>query len=194
MKATLRYLAGMAGPSGFGSNSTAEQVTEDCSSFLPSAALTALITGASSGIGAETARVLAKRGVRVVIAARDLKKATEVKKNIQKETPKAEVILLEIDLGSFGSVQRFCSEFLALELPLNILINNAGMFSQNLEFSEDKIEMTFATNYLGSFLILDLFLIRVYIKIEIIVIYSLINTHHRSAYILWMLLLCYYIM
>ena len=68
------------------------------------------------------------------------------------------------------------------------------MFSQNLEFSEDKIEMTFATNYLGSFLILDLFLIRVYIKIEIIVIYSLINTHHRSAYILWMLLLCYYIM
>ena len=47
MKATLRYLAGMAGPSGFGSNSTAEQVTEDCSSFLPSAALTALITGKS---------------------------------------------------------------------------------------------------------------------------------------------------
>ncbi|KAH1254971.1 Short-chain dehydrogenase TIC 32, chloroplastic [Glycine max] len=156
MKATLRYLAGMAGPSGFGSNSTAEQVTEDCSSFLPSAALTALITGASSGIGAETARVLAKRGVRVVIAARDLKKATEVKKNIQKETPKAEVILLEIDLGSFGSVQRFCSEFLALELPLNILINNAGMFSQNLEFSEDKIEMTFATNYLGHFLLTEI--------------------------------------
>ncbi|KAL5192031.1 Short-chain dehydrogenase TIC 32, chloroplastic [Glycine soja] len=158
MKATLRYLAGMAGPSGFGSNSTAEQVTEDCSSFLPSAALTALITGASSGIGAETARVLAKRGVRVVIAARDLKKAREVKKNIQKETPKAEVILLEIDLGSFGSVQRFCSEFLALELPLNILINNAGMFSQNLEFSEDKIEMTFATNYLGHFLLTEILL------------------------------------
>lgn len=66
--------------------------------------------------------MLAKRGVRVVIAARDLKKAKEVKKNIQKETPKAEVILLEIDLGSFGSVQRFCSEFLALELPLNILM------------------------------------------------------------------------
>ncbi|KAL2639338.1 hypothetical protein AAZV13_06G164400 [Glycine max] len=157
MKATLRYLAGMAGPSGFGSNSTAEQVTEDCSCFLPSA-LTALITGASSGIGAETARVLAKRGVRVVIAARDLKKAKEVKKNIQKETPKAEVILLEIDLGSFGSVQRFCSEFLALELPLNILINNAGMFSQNLEFSEDKIEMTFATNYLGHFLLTEILL------------------------------------
>jgi len=46
MKATLRYLAGIAGPSGFGSNSTAEQVTQNCSSFLPSG-LTALITGKS---------------------------------------------------------------------------------------------------------------------------------------------------
>lgn len=81
-----------------------------------------LIEGASSGIGAETARVLAKRGVRVVIAARDLKKATEVRESIRKESPNAEVILLEIDLSSFASVQRFCSEFLALELPLNILM------------------------------------------------------------------------
>lgn len=57
-----------------------------------------------------------------MIAARDLKKAKEVRENIQKESPNAEVILLEIDLSSFGSVQRFCSEFLALELPLNILM------------------------------------------------------------------------
>ncbi|KAI9108881.1 hypothetical protein K1719_020186 [Acacia pycnantha] len=153
MKATLRYLAGMAGPSGYGSNSTAEQVTEDC--FF-SSHLTALITGGTSGIGAETARVLAKRGVRVVIGARDLKKAREVRHNIQKETPKAEIIVLEIDLSSFASVQRFCSEFLALQLPLNILINNAGIFSQNLEFSEEKIEMTFATNYLGHFLLTEM--------------------------------------
>ncbi|KAK2388840.1 NADP-retinol dehydrogenase [Trifolium repens] len=157
MKATLKYLAGIAGPSGFGSNSTAEQVTQNCYPFLPSN-LTALITGASSGIGGETARVLAKRGVRVVIGARDLKKAREVRDNIQKESPKAEVILLEIDLSSFCSVQRFCSEFLALDLPLNILINNAGIFSQDLEFSEEKIEITFATNYLGHFLLTEILL------------------------------------
>ncbi|XP_028769951.1 short-chain dehydrogenase TIC 32, chloroplastic [Neltuma alba] len=157
MKATLRYLAGMAGPSGYGSNSTAEQVTEDCSCFL-SSQLTALITGGTSGIGAETARVLAKRGVRLVIGARDLKKAREVRQNIQKETPNAEIIVLEVDLSSFASVQRFCSEFLALQLPLNILINNAGIFSQNLEFSEEKIEMTFATNYLGHFLLTEMLL------------------------------------
>ncbi|KAK7301557.1 hypothetical protein RJT34_12424 [Clitoria ternatea] len=157
MKATLRYLAGIAGPSGFGSNSTAEQVTQHSSLFLHSA-LTALITGGSSGIGAETARVLAKRGVRVVIGARDMKKAKEVRKSIQKETPNAEVILLELDLSSFASVQTFCSQFLALQLPLNILINNAGVFSQNLEFSQDKIEITFATNYLGHFLLTEILL------------------------------------
>ncbi|CAL0320010.1 unnamed protein product [Lupinus luteus] len=157
MKAALRYLAGIAGPSGFGSNSTAEQVTQDCSSFFPSN-LTALITGGTSGIGAETARVLAKRGIRVVIGARDMTKGREMKENIQKESPYAKVIMLQIDLSSFGSVQRFCSQFLALQLPLNILINNAGMFSQNLEFSEEKIEMTFATNYLGHFLLTEILL------------------------------------
>ncbi|XP_034673581.1 short-chain dehydrogenase TIC 32 B, chloroplastic isoform X1 [Vitis riparia] len=153
MKETLRYLAGLAGPSGYGSNSTAEQVTEDCS--LPSQ-LTAIITGATSGIGAETARVMAKRGVRVIIPARDLKKAGEMKEKIQKESPKAEVIVLEIDLSSFASIKRFCSEFLSLGLPLHILINNAGKFSHKLEFSEDKIEMSFATNYLGHFLLTEL--------------------------------------
>ncbi|KAE9602640.1 hypothetical protein Lal_00050229 [Lupinus albus] len=157
MKATLRYLAGIAGPSGFGSNSTAEHVTQHCFPFLPSN-LTALITGASSGIGAETARVLAKRGVRVVIGARDLKKASEARENILKESPKAEILLLEIDLSSFASIQIFCSQFLALELPLNILINNAGIYSPNLEFSEQKIEMTFATNYLGHFLLTNMLL------------------------------------
>ncbi|KAI8543737.1 hypothetical protein RHMOL_Rhmol08G0241500 [Rhododendron molle] len=163
MKETLRYLAGIAGPSGYGSNSTAEQVTQDSSSSsslfsLPNSQLTAIVTGATSGIGAETARVLAKRGVRVVIPARDLKRAGDVRERIQKESPKAEIILLEIDLSSFASVKRFCTEFLSLGLPLNILINNAGKFSQKLEFSEDKIEMTFATNYLGHFLLTELLL------------------------------------
>ncbi|CAI9773795.1 unnamed protein product [Fraxinus pennsylvanica] len=157
MKATLKYLAGIAGPSGYGSKSTAEQVTQDCLLSRPSP-LTAIITGATSGIGAETAKVLAKRGVRIIIPARDLKKATKVKENIQKECPNAEIILLEIDLSSFASIQRFCSEFLSLGLPLHILINNAGKYSQKLEFSEDKIEMSFATNYLGHFLLTEMLL------------------------------------
>ncbi|KAJ8753599.1 hypothetical protein K2173_022840 [Erythroxylum novogranatense] len=155
MKETLKHLAGIAGPSGYGSNATAEQVTEDCASLFPPY-LTAIITGATSGIGVETARVLAKRGVRIVMPARNLKKASEVKEMIQKDTPNAEIITMDIDMSSLASVNRFCSDFLALGLPLNILINNAGIYSKNLEFSEEKIEMTFATNYLGHYLLTDL--------------------------------------
>ncbi|KAG6589433.1 Short-chain dehydrogenase TIC 32 B, chloroplastic, partial [Cucurbita argyrosperma subsp. sororia] len=154
MKDTLRYLAGIAGPSGYGSKSTAEQVTQ-CSSFSSTSQLTAIITGATSGIGAETARVLAKRGVRIVMPARDMKKAAQVKEAIQRESPEAEIIVCEIDLSSLASVQSFCNHFLALRLPLNILINNAGVFSKNLEFSEDKVELTFATNYLGHYFLTE---------------------------------------
>ncbi|GAA0185875.1 hypothetical protein Leryth_022182 [Lithospermum erythrorhizon] len=157
MKATLKYLAGVPGPNGHGSKSTAEQVTQLCS-CSGHYKLTAIVTGATSGIGAETARVLAKRGVRIVIPARDMKKATMVKESIQKESPEAEIIILEIDLSSFASIKRFCAQFLSLGLPLHILINNAGKFSRKLELSEDKIEMTFATNYLGHFLLTEMLL------------------------------------
>ncbi|XP_065875074.1 short-chain dehydrogenase TIC 32 B, chloroplastic [Euphorbia lathyris] len=155
MKETLKYLAGIAGPSGYGSKSTAEHVTLSSSS---ASHLTAIITGATSGIGVETARVMAKRGVRIVMPARDIKKAAKVKELILKDSPNAQIFIFETDLTSLASVKRFCSHFLALHLPLNILINNAGIFSQNLEFSEDKIEMTFATNYLGHFLLTELML------------------------------------
>ncbi|PIN13860.1 Dehydrogenases with different specificities (related to short-chain alcohol dehydrogenases) [Handroanthus impetiginosus] len=159
MKGTLKYLAGAAGPSGYGSKTTADKVAEDClSSINTRSLLTAIITGATSGIGAETARVLAKRGVRIIIPARDLKKAKELKESIQKDSPQAEIIGLELDLSSFGSIQRFCSQFLSLGLPLHILINNAGKYSNKLEFSEDKIELTFATNYLGHFLLTEMLL------------------------------------
>ncbi|CAN1335052.1 Short-chain dehydrogenase TIC 32 B, chloroplastic [Linum perenne] len=167
MKSTVKYLAGIAGPSGYGSKSTAEQVTLDfhlpfsssssSSSSTPSP-LTAIITGATSGIGVETARVLAKRGVRVVIAARDINRANQIKQSIlQNESPAdLEILVMELDLSSFASITSFSHQFLSLGLPLHILINNAGIFSHNLEFSEDKVEMTFATNYLGHFLLTEL--------------------------------------
>ncbi|RYQ82985.1 hypothetical protein Ahy_B10g101595 [Arachis hypogaea] len=75
--------------------------------------------GASSEIRAETARVLAKRGVRVVIAAKELKKAKDVIENIRKETSNAKVFLLEIDFSSFAFIHRFCFGFLALKLSLS---------------------------------------------------------------------------
>lgn len=154
MRDTIKYLIGAAGPSGFGSKSTAEDVTAHC--CLNS--VTAIITGATSGIGAETARVLAKRGARIIIPARNIKLAKDVKARIQKESPGAEIVVLELDLSSFASIRRFVTKFESLDLPLNILINNAGKFCQQLELSDDGFEMTFATNHLGHFLLTKLLL------------------------------------
>ena len=82
------YLLGSPSASVFGSRSTAEEVTTDMG------AMTAIITGATSGIGAETARVLAKRGARVVIPARSAKAAEDVRARIVAECPAAAVLVL----------------------------------------------------------------------------------------------------
>ncbi|CAK9165175.1 unnamed protein product [Ilex paraguariensis] len=150
MLETVKYLIGSPGPSGHGSKSTAEQVTENCPNLR---SFTAIITGATSGIGAETARVLAKRGARLVLPARNLKAAVEAKARIVSEFPDSEIFVLALDLSSLNSVRSFVAEFISLNLPLNLLINNAGKFSYEHAISDDGIEMTFATNYLGHFLL-----------------------------------------
>nr|XP_027082977.1 short-chain dehydrogenase TIC 32, chloroplastic-like isoform X2 [Coffea arabica] len=153
MLETVKYLLGSAGPSGFGSKSTAEQVTDYCPDLR---SITAIITGATSGIGAETARVLAKRGARLVLPARSLKAAEDSKARILSEFPESDIIVMPLDLSSFFSVRKFVADFRSLNLPLHLLINNAGKFTQEHAISEDGIEMTFATNYLGHFLLTKL--------------------------------------
>ncbi|KAI9108399.1 hypothetical protein K1719_020590 [Acacia pycnantha] len=155
---TLKYLMGSPGPSGFGSGSTAEQVTDTTTSSSHLSSLTAIITGATSGIGAETARVLAKRGVRLILPARTLKAAEETKARILSESPNSHIIVMTLDLSSLSSVRSFVSHFHSLHLPLHLLINNAGKFAHHHAISEDGFEMSFATNYLGHFLLTDLLL------------------------------------
>ncbi|KAA8525733.1 hypothetical protein F0562_007588 [Nyssa sinensis] len=155
MLETVKYLIGSTGPAGYGSKSTAEQVTENCRHLR---SITAIITGATSGIGAETARVLAKRGARLVLPARSPKAAEDAKARIVSEFPDSEIVVMVLDLSSLNSVRNFVAEFLSLNLPLNLLINNAGKFSHQHAISEDGIEMTFATNYLGHFLLTKLLL------------------------------------
>ncbi|RZC91468.1 hypothetical protein C5167_027531 [Papaver somniferum] len=155
MLETVKYLVGSVGASGFGSRSTADQVTSACPDLR---SITAIITGATSGIGAETARVLAKRGARLVIPARSIKTAEETRARILMEVPDSEIIVMSLDLSSQSSVRNFVSDFESLNLPLNLLINNAGKFSHDYGITEDGIEMTFATNYLGHFLLTNLLL------------------------------------
>ncbi|KAK4489227.1 hypothetical protein RD792_005023 [Penstemon davidsonii] len=119
MLETVKYLIGSAGPSGFSSKSTAEQVTDVCPDLR---SITAIITGATSGIGAETARVLAKRGARLVLPARSVKAAEDTKARILSEYPESEIIVMGLDLSSLHSVRRFVAEFLSLNCPLNLLM------------------------------------------------------------------------
>ncbi|XP_057540954.1 short-chain dehydrogenase TIC 32 B, chloroplastic [Amaranthus tricolor] len=147
-------VTGYPGPSGFGSSSTAEQVTHG----IDASNLTAIITGGASGIGWETARVLALRNAHVIIAARNINAANEAKQRILDEIKSGRVDVLKLDLSSIKSVTEFAHNFLALNLPLNILINNAGIMFCPFQLSEDGIELQFATNHLGHFLLTKLLL------------------------------------
>eukprot|EP00250_Pteridium_aquilinum_P006961 c16776_g1_i1 orf=385-1401(-) len=157
MGSWLDYLKGAnTSGIGLGSSSTAEEVTEGlCLSHI-----TVIITGATSGIGAEAARVLAKRGARLVIPARNLKRAQLLRERLLQAIPNARIIALELDLASFSSVRSFAAHFLRLNLPLNILINNAGVCCRTFKKSDEGFEMSFATNHLGHFLLTNLLLER----------------------------------
>ncbi|XP_065858950.1 short-chain dehydrogenase TIC 32, chloroplastic-like isoform X2 [Euphorbia lathyris] len=131
-------------PSGFSARSTAEQVTQG----VDATGLTAIVTGASNGIGEQTARVLALRGVHVIMAVRNMDAGRAVKEKIVKKIPTAKIDVMEIDLSSLASVRKFASEYISLGLPLNILINNAGVLTLTSMVSKDNIELHFATNHL----------------------------------------------
>ncbi|CAM6100196.1 unnamed protein product [Calypogeia fissa] len=136
---------------------TAEQVTEG----VDASPLTIIVTGGTNGLGKETVRVLAKRGAHIFLAARNISAAEMVKEDILKETASARIDLLKIDLASMESVRTAAKEFLALNVPLNVLVCNAGMASSSLltiEYSVDGVEVSFATNYLGHVLLTQLLL------------------------------------
>ncbi|KAL5744649.1 hypothetical protein ACOSQ2_027765 [Xanthoceras sorbifolium] len=142
------------GPSGFSSSSTAEQVTAG----IDGTGLTAIVTGASSGIGIETARVLALRGVHVIMAVRNVATGNDVKESILKKHPSAKLDVMELDLGSLASVRKFALNFIARGLPLHILVNNAGIMGTPFTLTKDNIEIQFATNHIGHFLLVNLLL------------------------------------
>ena len=78
--------------------------------------------GASSGIGAETARVLALRGVHVIMGVRNMASGSKLKEAIAKDIPTAKIDAMELDLSSMASVRKFASEFNFSGLPLNLLM------------------------------------------------------------------------
>jgi light-dependent protochlorophyllide reductase len=117
---------------------------------------TIIITGANSGIGKESARVLAKAGGYVIMACRSMDRGQAAVKEIQDQVPNAQLRLLQLDIGSLNSIRQFVHEFEQLNRRLDILLCNAGIMATPYSKTVDGFEVQFGTNHLGHFYLTNL--------------------------------------
>jgi NAD(P)-dependent dehydrogenase (short-subunit alcohol dehydrogenase family) len=117
-----------------------------------------LITGATAGIGFEIARGLSRAGCRLILACRDRAKGEAARNAIAAETGNSGLELLLVDLASQRSIRDAAEEFCSRHRALDVLVNNAGAGMLTRQNSPDGIELTFATNVLGCFLLTTLLL------------------------------------
>jgi NAD(P)-dependent dehydrogenase (short-subunit alcohol dehydrogenase family) len=108
----------------------------------------AIVTGASSGIGVETARALAAAGAEVTLAVRNVEAGRRVAGSIEERTGNSDIVVEQLELDDRDSVQAFVQRWHG---PLNILVNNAGVMAEPLQRTREGWEHQFATNYLGHF-------------------------------------------
>ena len=122
---------------------------------------TAVITGANTGLGYETAAALAAKGAHVVLAVRNLEKGRAAAERISAATPGASVAVQELDLSSLESVRAAAEELKARHDAIDLLINNAGVMFTPRSTTKDGFELQFGTNHLGHFAFTGLLLDRV---------------------------------
>ena len=118
----------------------------------------AVITGSNTGLGYETALVLAARGARVVLAVRDVEKGNAAAARILGTTPRADVSVQSLDVGSLQSVRTAAAEIKSAYPRIDLLINNAGVMYPPKQVTEDGFELQFGTNHLGAFALTGLLL------------------------------------
>ncbi len=119
---------------------------------------TVLITGGTSGIGVETARALAGLGASVVIVSRNEARCATVVEQLRAETDNPQVAYIAADLSSLAGIRAAAQQFLNSHDRLDVLINNAGGIFMSRQVSADGLEMTFALNHMGYFLLTTLLL------------------------------------
>lgn len=117
-----------------------------------------VVTGASSGIGLYTALGLAQAGMRVVMAGRDPARTEAARRFVTERVGGAQIDVALADFASLGEVRHLAGEILAANDRIDVLVNNAGLFSPKFERSQDGYEMTFAVNHLAPFLLTNLLL------------------------------------
>jgi NAD(P)-dependent dehydrogenase (short-subunit alcohol dehydrogenase family) len=119
---------------------------------------TVLVTGATNGIGFITARELAKMDATVLMVARDETKGRAKLEEIRKVVPHAKLELLLADLSSMASIRQLATNVITKYSSLDVLVNNAGAFYSERRVSKDGLELTFALNHIGYFLLTNLLL------------------------------------
>ncbi len=120
----------------------------------------AIVTGANSGLGFETAKALAHSGASVVIAVRDVVKGEWAAEAILAEQPPGNAEVMALDLADLTSVRSFAESFGARFERLDLLINNAGVMMPPKSTTADGFELQFGTNHLGHFALTGLLLDR----------------------------------
>ena len=112
-----------------------------------------LVTGASRGVGLETARGLARAGARVVMAVRSVERGERAREDVLRSEPGARVEVARLDVSDLDDVRRFARAFRASHDRLDVLVNNAGIHTARRVLTPQGFEATFATNHLGHFLL-----------------------------------------
>lgn len=132
-------------------SSRAYRTTDDVLAGVDLSGRTALVTGATSGLGAETARALAAAGAQVVLTAREVSAAEAVAVQIRAAHPDVGLEVFGVDLADLESVGALADRIDERGLPIDFLINNAGVMYTPFERTRDGFELQFGTNHLGHF-------------------------------------------
>lgn len=112
---------------------------------------TVVVTGANSGLGLETTRLLAGRGAHVIMACRTTAKAEAALREVQDQLPKASLAFIRLDLSELASIRAFAEAVSDAHDKLDVLVNNAGVMAIPRRETADGFEMQLGTNHLGHF-------------------------------------------
>jgi len=116
-----------------------------------------MITGPTSGIGTETARVMALRGAHVILVSRNVNKLVKTKMSLERKVPGAKFDCIQCDLNDQVSVRKCSQEFINMKLPLHIFIGNAGLMAlQKRQETAQGLERQVGVNHVGHYLLLKL--------------------------------------
>ena len=146
---------------------------------------TYIVTGANTGIGKVSAKELARRGARVVLACRSKSKTEPVIEEIKKETGNDQVDFVALDLSDLKSVRACAEQLLAKEPKIHGLINNAGLVAKRGAKTPDGYQMTFATNHLGHYLLTRLLLDRMKESGSARIVNVSSQSHYQAKHIDW---------